>query len=70
MQKVPALRLQDILQSGGGLLPGSDDAVPRFNPVVDNVTQFSDNTERLEKNLTATVVSFPKDVFRDLRSSL
>jgi hypothetical protein len=54
MQKVPALRLQDLVQ--GSTLPGSNASVPRFGAVVDDVTVFANNTERLEKNLTAKIV--------------
>jgi hypothetical protein len=54
MQSVPALRLQDLVQATS--LPGSNMSVPRFGAVVDNVTVFPNNTERLEKNLTAKVV--------------
>lgn len=54
MQNVPALRLQDLVQ--GATLPGSNTTTPRFNAVIDGVTVFTNNTERLEKNLTATIV--------------
>jgi hypothetical protein len=54
MQSIPALRLQDLVQATS--LPGSNMSVPRFGAVVDNVTVFSNNTERLEKNLAAKVV--------------
>ncbi|CAI6334264.1 unnamed protein product [Periconia digitata] len=53
VQNVPALRIQDIVQSS--TLPGTNTSVPRFGAVVDNVTVFANNTERLEKNLTANV---------------
>lgn len=54
MQKIPALRLQSILQSA--LIPGTNSTVPRFGPAVDNATMFSNKTERLERGLVATVV--------------
>jgi hypothetical protein len=54
MQNLPALRLQDLIQ--GFTLPGSNAAGPQFGPVVDNVTVFANNTQRLEKNLTAKIV--------------
>ena len=54
MQDIPALRLQDLVQ--GTTLPGSNATTPRFGAVVDNVTVFANNTERLEKNLTANIV--------------
>jgi hypothetical protein len=54
MQQVPALRLQDLVQ--GTTLPGSNATTPRFAAVVDNVTAFSNNTDRLVKNLTAQIV--------------
>jgi hypothetical protein len=47
MQDLPALRLQDLVQ--GSILPGSNASVPRFLAVVDNVTVFANNTERLER---------------------
>ena len=55
MQNVPALRLQDLVQSS--TLPGSNVSTPRFGAVVDNITVFANNTERLERNLTARIVS-------------
>lgn len=64
MQKVPALRLQDIVSTtsssplGGN--NGSQISVPRFGAGVDNVTVFSNLTERLEKNLAAKVVRAPR----------
>lgn len=51
MQEVTALRLQSILQSGR-------EEVPMFGAVVDNITTFSNYTERLERGLVAKVVSF------------
>jgi hypothetical protein len=54
MQNLPALRLQDLVQ--GSTLPGSNASVPRFGAVVDDVTVFANNTERLERNLTAKIV--------------
>jgi acetylcholinesterase len=59
MQSLPALRLQDLVQ--GSTLPGSNASVPRFGAVVDNVTVFANNTERLEKKLTAKIVCSPLD---------
>lgn len=55
MQDVPALRLQDLVQ--GSKLPGSNVTTPRFAAVVDDVTSFANNTERLVKGLTAKIVS-------------
>jgi hypothetical protein len=55
MQNIPALRLQDLVQSS--TLPGSNVSTPKFGAVVDNITVFSNNTERLERNLTAKIVS-------------
>lgn len=54
MQSIPALRLQDLVQ--GTTLPGSNASVPQFGAVVDNVTVFANNSERLEKGLTAKIV--------------
>lgn len=51
MQEIPAVRLQAILQSGR-------EDVPMFGAVVDNITIFSNYTERLERGLVANVVSF------------
>lgn len=55
MQNVTALRLQDVVSSTSA--PGSNISIPRFGAVVDNVTMFTNLTERLEKNMTARVVS-------------
>jgi hypothetical protein len=44
----------DLVQ--GSTLPGSNASVPRFGAVVDGVTVFANNTERLERNLTAKIV--------------
>ncbi|PVH94480.1 alpha/beta-hydrolase, partial [Periconia macrospinosa] len=54
MQNIPALRLQDLVQTTS--LPGTNVSTPRFGAVADNVTVFANNTERLEKGLAATVV--------------
>ena len=55
MQEVPALRLQDLVQSS--TLPGSNTSTPKFGAAIDGITAFANNTERLEKNLTANIVS-------------
>jgi hypothetical protein len=54
MQNIPALRLQDLVQ--GSTLPGSNATVPQFGAVVDNVTVFANNSDRLAKGLTAKIV--------------
>ncbi|KAK7961922.1 Alpha/Beta hydrolase protein [Apiospora aurea] len=48
MQGIPAQTLQSVLQSGR-------EDVPSFGAVVDNVTTFSNYTERLEKGLVAKI---------------
>ncbi|KAH7395017.1 Carboxylesterase [Phaeosphaeria sp. MPI-PUGE-AT-0046c] len=53
MQNVPALRLQDLVQ--GTTLPGTNTTAPRFGAVIDNITVFANNTDRLAKNLTAKI---------------
>lgn len=54
MQQVSALRLQDLVSDT--TLPGSNATTPRFAAVIDNVTAFPNNTDRLAKNLTAKIV--------------
>lgn len=55
MQNIPALRLQDLIQRS--TLPNSNVTTPRFAAVIDNITAFANNTDRLAKNLTAKIVS-------------
>jgi hypothetical protein len=57
IQNVPALRIQSVLQSGSSSIPGGNNSIPRFGPVIDNSTAFANSTARLEQGLIADVVS-------------